>query len=133
MRWYSWRARTSDPQALVRYSVGNGRRVALVVVAGLAAMLATLPRTAESIPNQDSPVAVAAEIPEVLRGDTWLQHHRRDLMPYWDRPEALGEPLGNFPSFRGRDGELLTESPESTVRGLSSWPGRSTATRTRSC
>ena len=98
---------------------GSGRRVALVVVAGLAAMLATLPPTADSIPNQESPVAVTAEIPEVLRGDTWLRHHREDLMPYWDRPEALGEPLGNFPSFRGRDGELLPESPESTVRGLS--------------
>ena len=98
---------------------GNGQRVALVVVAGLAAMLATLPPTADSIPNQESPVAVTAEIPEVLRGDTWLRHHREDLMPYWDRPEALGEPLGNFPSFRGRHGELLPESPESTVRGLS--------------
>ena len=98
---------------------GTRRRVALIVVAGLAAVLATLAATADSIPNQDSPVAVTAEIPEVLRGDTWLRHHREDLMPYWDRPEALGEPVGNFPSFRGRDGELLSESPESTIRGLS--------------
>jgi len=36
-------------------------------------------------------------------------------MPYWDMPEALGEPLGNFPSFRGRNGELL----EDRRRGLS--------------
>jgi hypothetical protein len=93
--------------------------VPLVVVAGLAAMLATLPPTAASIPSQGSPAAATAEIPEVLRGDTWLRHHREDLMPYWDRPEALGEPLGNFPSFRGRHGELLPETPENTVRGLS--------------
>ena len=72
-------------------------------------MLATLGPTAVSITNQDFTVAVAAEIPEVLRGDTWLRHHREDLMPYWDRPEALGEPIGNFPSFRGPDGELLAE------------------------
>ena len=98
---------------------GHRRRGALVAVAGLAAVLATLPITAVSIPNQDSPVAVTAKIPEVLQGDTWLRHHREHLMPYWDRPEALGEPLGNFPSFRERDGELLPESPESTVRGLS--------------
>ena len=97
----------------------DGRRVVPVVVAGLAAMFATLAPTAASMPNQDFTVGVAAEIPEVLRGDTWLRHHREDLMPYWDRPEALGEPIGNFPSFRGRDGELLAESPESTVRGLS--------------
>jgi hypothetical protein len=99
---------------------GSGRRVApIVVVAALAAMLATLAPTPASIPNQDSPVAVTANVPEVLRGDTWLRHHREDLMPYWDRPEALGEPLGNFPSLRGRNGELLPESPENTVRGLS--------------
>ena len=89
----------------------SGRRVALIVVAGLAATLATLAPTAVSIPNQDFTVAVTAEIPEVLRGDTWLRHHREDLMPYWDRPEALGEPIGNFPSFRGRDGELLAREP----------------------
>ena len=95
-----------------------GRRVALLVVAGLAATLATLGPTAVSITNQNFTGTVAAEIPEVLRGDTWLRHHREDLMPYWDRPEALGEPIGNFPSFRGPDGELLAD-PESTVRGLS--------------
>ena len=98
----------------------DGWRVATVlVVAALAAVLATLAPTPASIPNPESSVAVTATVPEVLRGDTWLRHHREDLMPYWDRPEALGEPVGNFPSFRGRDGELLPESPESTVRGLS--------------
>jgi N-acylglucosamine 2-epimerase (GlcNAc 2-epimerase) len=107
--------RPTDPRPPRRRR--HGRRVApVVVVAGLAAMLATLPLTAVSIPSQDSPVAVTAVIPEVLRGDTWLRHHREDLMPYWDRPEALGEPLGNFPSFRGRNGELL---PDSTERRLS--------------
>lgn len=55
-------------------------------------------------------------VPPVLTGATWLAHHRDDLMPYWDMPEALGEPLGNFPSFRGRSGELL---PEQTNRGTS--------------
>jgi mannose/cellobiose epimerase-like protein (N-acyl-D-glucosamine 2-epimerase family) len=56
------------------------------------------------------------EVPEVLKGDTWLRHHAEDLMPYWDMPEALGHPVGNFPSFRGRAGELL---PGFTNRGLS--------------
>ena len=58
----------------------------------------------------------AADVPEVLRGETWLRHHREDLMPYWDLPEALGVPVGNFPSFRGRAGEVL---PDKTNRGLS--------------
>jgi mannose/cellobiose epimerase-like protein (N-acyl-D-glucosamine 2-epimerase family) len=87
------------------------------VVALVAAVLATVPTTvASSLSSTGARVAVSADVPEVLRGDTWLRHHREDLMPYWDRPEALGEPLGNFPSFRGRNGELL---PDSTERGLS--------------
>ena len=57
----------------------------------------------------------APAVPDALRGDSWLEHHRQDLMPYWDMSEALGEPLGNFPSWRGLDGELLTEDR----RGLS--------------
>jgi hypothetical protein len=63
-----------------------------------------------------APSEVVEVIPKVLRGDTWLRHHREDLMPYWEMPEALGVPVGNFPSFRGRSGELL---PESSNRGLS--------------
>ena len=40
-------------------------------------------------------------------------------MPYWDMPTALGTPVGNFPSFRGRDGELLPEGGNNRNRGLS--------------
>lgn len=57
----------------------------------------------------------APEAPAALRGDSWLAHHRQDLMPYWDMPEALGDTLGNFPSWRGLDGELLVDER----RGLS--------------
>lgn len=57
----------------------------------------------------------APEVPVALRGDSWLAHHRQDLMPYWDMPQALGDTLGNFPSWRGPDGEPLTDER----RGLS--------------
>lgn len=82
-----------------------------LLLATLAAPAATPPATAATAAAD--PVS---EVPTVLRGDTWLAHHREDLMPYWDMPEALGTPVGNFPSFRGRAGELL---PETTSRGLS--------------
>ncbi|RYP82706.1 hypothetical protein EKO23_21230 [Nocardioides guangzhouensis] len=49
------------------------------------------------------------DLPPVLGSDTWLAHHRDELMPYWLVPEAFGDPVGNFPSFRGTDGELLPE------------------------
>ena len=87
----------------------------ILLTIGAAASASTpLPASSRSASTQDPPPR--ADVPEVLEGDTWLRHHAQDLMPYWDMPEALGDPVGNFPSFRGRAGELL---PESTNRGLS--------------
>jgi mannose/cellobiose epimerase-like protein (N-acyl-D-glucosamine 2-epimerase family) len=39
-------------------------------------------------------------------GADWLRHVREDLMPFWSGPEALGQPVGNFPTFRCNDGSL---------------------------
>jgi mannose/cellobiose epimerase-like protein (N-acyl-D-glucosamine 2-epimerase family) len=89
----------------------------LVLVGGLGAPL--LAQTSSDADEQPPTSARdgAKPVPEVLAGDTWLRHHREELMPYWDMPEALGEPVGNFPSFRDRAGHL---SPELiTNRGLS--------------
>ena len=90
------------------------RRLVIALFAGvlLANGLGPPTGTVSAVP----PAADEAALTDVLAGDTWLRHHAEDLMPYWDMPAALGEPLGNFPSFRGRAGELLPESPK---RGLS--------------
>ena len=88
-----------------------------VVVCLTVGGLVGLPQQAPAVSIVDAtPVPPSAALPvlDVLRGDTWLRHHREDLMPYWDMPEALGQPVGNFPTFRGRDGELLPD----TTRGL---------------
>lgn len=104
-----------------RLGAGRARRVrrGLVAVLGTVALAAPALAAAET-PTGATPrsgvIVEAVDDPGVLAGDSWLGHHREDLMPYWDMPEALGEPIGNFPSFRGRNGELL---PESTRRGLS--------------
>ena len=92
------------------------RSAALAVAACLAASQLVLPRAPA--------VATEPGVPPVLSGDTWLQHHRDELMPYWLAPDALGEPLGNFPSFRGRDGELIRLpdgqlDPAFSIRGAS--------------
>ena len=45
--------------------------------------------------------------PTLPDGERWLAHFREDLLPFWDREEALGNPLGNFPSKRCDDGRLF--------------------------
>lgn len=40
-------------------------------------------------------------------GDAWVAHLSRDLAPFWLRPEALGSPVGAFPTFRCDDGTLV--------------------------
>ncbi len=37
-------------------------------------------------------------------GSRWMTHLKEELLPFWDRPEALGDPVGNFPSKRCDDG-----------------------------
>ena len=39
--------------------------------------------------------------------DEWQAHLENDLLPYWLTPEALGKPLGNFPTFRANDGTAI--------------------------
>jgi hypothetical protein len=75
---------------------------ATLVAAGCLAVGQLLPPHAPA-------AATEPDVPPVLSGDTWLQHHRDELMPYWLVPDALGEPLGNFPSYRGIDGELIRD------------------------
>jgi hypothetical protein len=90
--------------------------VAATVWVGSTGMTAEPTGSAAAAAGTVSPRAdLTVGVPEVLQGDRWLRHLREDLMPYWDMPEALGVPVGNFPSFRGRSGELLADER----RGLS--------------
>jgi mannose/cellobiose epimerase-like protein (N-acyl-D-glucosamine 2-epimerase family) len=41
---------------------------------------------------------------DLPRGEVWVAHLERDLAPFWTTPEALGNPTGNFPTFRCDDG-----------------------------
>lgn len=56
------------------------------------------------VPPPDAPVA------EILKADTWLTHHRNDILPYWTMSEAMGVPEGNFPTNRGMTGSLALPS-----------------------
>jgi mannose/cellobiose epimerase-like protein (N-acyl-D-glucosamine 2-epimerase family) len=54
---------------------------------------------------------VTYDIDQILRdlptGERWMTHLREDLIPFWDCPEALGDPIGNFPTYRNNDGTLV--------------------------
>ncbi len=62
-----------------------------------------------------NPQQVVAELPS---GDVWLNHVKRDLLPFWTMPEALGEPIGNFPTYRNNNGTAHNPSnPSIEYRG----------------
>ncbi|BCU77421.1 hypothetical protein [Luteolibacter sp. LG18] len=44
---------------------------------------------------------------DLPRGERWLQHLKEDLLPFWSQPTALGNPVGNFPTYRNNDGSLV--------------------------
>jgi len=45
-----------------------------------------------------------------LSSQKWMDHFREDILPFWTTPEALGEPVGNFPTHRSRDGKLIWQT-----------------------
>lgn len=47
------------------------------------------------------------DIPEARQANTWIEHVRDDLLPFWMAPEARGTPEGNFPTNRGMDGRVV--------------------------
>jgi hypothetical protein len=40
-------------------------------------------------------------------GKEWITHIQNDLLPFWTTPAALGNPIGNFPTFRADDGSVI--------------------------
>ncbi len=51
--------------------------------------------------------AAAAQTAALPDGAAWLNHLNNDLLPFWTLPDALGNPVGAFPSTRCDDGSLL--------------------------
>lgn len=59
---------------------------------------------------------------ELPRGEVWLQHLERDLKPFWTMPDALGDPVGNFPTFRCHHGSRYrAEAPCPELTKAGSW------------
>jgi len=77
------------------------KRLACLVIAVALATCSGAPRPAPPPPPAPAPRLAAASLPSLER---WRRHLAEDLMPYWTTPDALGTPLGNFPTFRCADG-----------------------------
>lgn len=58
-----------------------------------------------------TPIPQVFDIDQILRdlptGERWMRHLREELLPFWEMSEALGQPLGNFPTYRNNDGTLV--------------------------
>lgn len=64
-----------------------------------------------SVPAYD----IATIIDSLPDGDRWIRHLNEDLLPFWTLPTALGERVGEFPTYRNNDGSLVNPdslSPE---------------------
>jgi mannose/cellobiose epimerase-like protein (N-acyl-D-glucosamine 2-epimerase family) len=56
------------------------------------------------VASRPAPRVAAGELPSLER---WRQHVNDELMPFWVTRDALGTPIGNFPTFRCNDGSAF--------------------------
>jgi mannose/cellobiose epimerase-like protein (N-acyl-D-glucosamine 2-epimerase family) len=87
-----------------------------VIAVGIAAiLLARTPAPASAdyrsrMRGVDVAAAFDAATPDrslLPTGREWVTHIEEDLLPYWTTPAALGNPVGNFPTFRADDGSVI--------------------------
>jgi len=55
------------------------------------------------VPNYD----IDKIINELPKGEVWRDHLKNDLLPFWTMDDALGDPVGNFPTYRSNEGKLV--------------------------
>lgn len=49
-------------------------------------------------------IASTATYGAILQSDVWIEHYKNDIAPFWTMNAALGNPVGNFPTFRNNNG-----------------------------
>lgn len=82
----------------------------------LLALAMLAPRAMPAAPLKVVPTA------QLTSGQRWLEHFQKDLLPFWNLPDAWGEPRGNFPTFRCNDGHLLSpENPCPEIAAAPAW------------
>jgi mannose/cellobiose epimerase-like protein (N-acyl-D-glucosamine 2-epimerase family) len=106
------------------------KRVSGLVIAGLLAGSLAACTSSPRASSTPAPAPVAAEParpPRLAAGDLpdlsrWRRHLAEELMPFWTTPDALGTPVGNFPTFRCADGSAYrAEAPCPELTGAPAW------------
>ena len=54
-------------------------------------------------------IPMSASAQSVLTQARWLQHLNEDLIPFWTTPDAIGDPVGMYPSMRCNDGSAFDQ------------------------
>jgi mannose/cellobiose epimerase-like protein (N-acyl-D-glucosamine 2-epimerase family) len=80
------------------------------------------PATAPAVAPSETAAAAASSAPDGVRvvdiqailaalpnGERWVRHMNEDLLRFWGTETALGNPVGNFPTYRCNDGSLYDE------------------------
>jgi mannose/cellobiose epimerase-like protein (N-acyl-D-glucosamine 2-epimerase family) len=75
-------------------------------------LFTAIPVFAKDASCQATEVQLATELPS---GKRWMEHLYHDLLPFWEKPAAMGSPVGNFPSFRYNEGTVV--NPQQLLRG----------------
>jgi mannose/cellobiose epimerase-like protein (N-acyl-D-glucosamine 2-epimerase family) len=97
----------------------RSRALAALLLAGArgsalgCAARGSAPPTAEPATRVDP--AASLQPPE-----RWLAHVETEILPFWSTPAALGDPPGDFPTFRCNDGSAF--DPEAPCRELTNLP-----------
>jgi mannose/cellobiose epimerase-like protein (N-acyl-D-glucosamine 2-epimerase family) len=96
----------------IRRSPGSLSRFCRIAVALLMVQWGAVLRADDTVPRPVAQRAMATvDLDKVLKdlpdGDRWIHHVREDLMPFWTTEAALGNPPGNFPTYRANDGSLV--------------------------
>jgi mannose/cellobiose epimerase-like protein (N-acyl-D-glucosamine 2-epimerase family) len=76
-------------------------RVLIMALAAAGLACAGAPAPVVPVVPPSAPRLATNALPSLAR---WQQHITDEILPFWTTPDALGTPIGNFPTFRCNDG-----------------------------
>ncbi len=88
-----------------------GKRIAIIVLAFLFSLGILVAYPSQVLADKKVKAIDVEQLLKLLpNGDRWKEHLADELLPFWEMDIALGEPVGNFPTYRCNDGSLYNPS-----------------------